>query len=257
MVDEAILVRIKKLLALSESPNPNEAAAAAAKAQALLTQHNLELAQIEAVSLRKEGVEQFDWSDVVFPSNKSTEWRSTLFGAVIQTTYCKAWFSHRRGEYRYDSIGRAKRTTTRRAVVIGRPADVEVAKYLFIYLSRQIEREASEHAKAEARPGVRGERNRLRASFLKGMTDVVYWRLLEEWQDARKQAEQTNALMVVREGELNEWMQQHGVRLGGSSKHYYRGADPYSYARGAQAGRDLSLTRGVSGGDSASAKQLR
>lgn len=255
MVDETILVRIKKLLALSESPNPNEAAAAAAKAQALLTQHNLELAQIEAVSFRKEGVEQFDWADVVFPSNKSTQWRSTLFGAVVKTTYCKAWFSHKRGPGKYDAIGRYKRATIRGATVIGRPSDVEVARYLFIYLSRQIEREAQEHAKAEARPGVRGERNRLYASFLKGMTDTVYWRLINEWEDQRKQEAQFG-LMVVRDGELNDWMQQNGIRLAGSSKHYFRGADPYSYAKGAQAGHDLSLTRGVSGGD-APAKALR
>jgi hypothetical protein len=248
MVDETILVRIKKLLALSQSPNPNEAAAAAAKAQALLTQHNIAMAEVEAISLRKEGVDQFDWADIIFPSNKSAQWRNTLFGAVVNTTYCKAWYSHTRGEGKWDAIGRYKRSTKRGATVIGRPSDVEVARYLFIFLAREIEREASEHAKDTARPGVRGERNRLKASFLKGMTDVVVQRLYNEWREQRSQ-EQAYGLMVVREGELNEWMQQNGIRLGGAAKHYYRDADPYSYVAGARAGERLQISRGVSGGE--------
>lgn len=256
MTDETILVRIKKLLELSKSPNEHEAALAASKAQALLTQHNIAMAEVEAISLRKEGVDQFDWSDVIFPSNKSAQYRESLFSAVINTTYCKAWYAHERGPGKYDAIGRYKKSTTRRAVVIGRPSDVEVAKYLFIYLARTIEREAAAHAKAEAIPGVRGDVNRKRASFLKGMTQVVVSRLFNEWQDQRRQ-EQAYGLMVVREGELQDWMQQNGIRLGAPAKHYYRDADPASFAAGARRGADLQLSRGVAGGDTADAPRLR
>ena len=256
-VDEAVLVRIKKLLALATSSNPNEAALAASKAQALLTQHNIAMAQVEAVDLRKEGVDRFDWADVVFPSNKSTQWRSTLFGAVAETTYCKCWIEKVRTGGKYDSIGRWKAGTIRKATIIGRPSDVEVAKYLFIYLANAIQREAASHAKAEARPWVKGEAAHLRASFLKGMATVVHHRLMTEWKEARQNAEATNALVVVREGELTDWMEKHNIKFS-KSKNYFRGADAASYYAGAAAGRDLSLSKGVTGGEAGSGqRQLR
>jgi hypothetical protein len=44
---ESLLDTIRRLLALSESPNEHEAARAAAKAAELMSQHNIELAQLE------------------------------------------------------------------------------------------------------------------------------------------------------------------------------------------------------------------
>ena len=51
----AIEERIRKLLALADSPNENEAAAAAEKAQALMLRYGIEMATIAAVGWRAPG----------------------------------------------------------------------------------------------------------------------------------------------------------------------------------------------------------
>lgn len=274
MTDETILVRIKKLLALAQSSNPNEAAVAAAKAQALLTQHNVAMADVEALSLRKEGVDQFDWSDIVNESNKSLEWRNTLFLRVTQVMWCKGWSADRKTTHFYDSKGRLRWRVTRRSIVIGRPADVEVARYLYDFLVKTGERlsrdfieqlEPSETIWDEdeydwiprepAGEWRRGEKNAERHAFLKGFAQEISNRLWREWHEQRQLLEsQSNALMVVREHELADWMKEHGVSLH-STKSYYR-SNGNSQGAGKAAAASLQISRGVAGGSS-SPKALR
>lgn len=45
-MEEKIVEKIKKLLALSKSPNENEAMAAALKAQALMAKYEIDLSQV-------------------------------------------------------------------------------------------------------------------------------------------------------------------------------------------------------------------
>lgn len=52
-MEEKIVEKIKKLLALSKSPNENEAMAAALKAQALMAKYEIDLSQIETNEDRK------------------------------------------------------------------------------------------------------------------------------------------------------------------------------------------------------------
>ena len=47
-MDNKLIERIRKLLALAESPNEHEAALASERAQALLAEHKLSLAQVTA-----------------------------------------------------------------------------------------------------------------------------------------------------------------------------------------------------------------
>lgn len=64
---ESIANKIKKLLALSQSPNEAEAIAASQKAQELLTRHNLSMADLADSS--QEDVEQYEVS-----SQRFLEW---------------------------------------------------------------------------------------------------------------------------------------------------------------------------------------
>ena len=75
----AIEERIRKLLALADSPNENEAAAAAEKAQALMLRYGIELATIAASSGERLAVDEHVLDGKVDP------WRRMLAAAVARS----------------------------------------------------------------------------------------------------------------------------------------------------------------------------
>jgi len=74
----AIEERIRKLLALADSPNENEAAAAAEKAQALMLRYGIELATIAAAAGERLAVDEHVIDGKVDP------WRRMLAAAVAR-----------------------------------------------------------------------------------------------------------------------------------------------------------------------------
>ena len=75
----AIEERIRKLLALADSPNENEAAAAAEKAQALMLRYGIELATIAASGGERLAVDEHVVDGKVDP------WRRMLAAAVARS----------------------------------------------------------------------------------------------------------------------------------------------------------------------------
>jgi hypothetical protein len=75
----AIEERIRKLLALADSPNENEAAAAAEKAQALMLRYGIELATVAASSGDRLAVDEHVLAGKVDP------WRRILAAAVARS----------------------------------------------------------------------------------------------------------------------------------------------------------------------------
>jgi len=75
----AIEERIRKLLALADSPNENEAAAAAEKAQALMLRYGIELATIAAAGGERLAVDEHVIDGKVDP------WRRMLAAAVARS----------------------------------------------------------------------------------------------------------------------------------------------------------------------------
>ena len=78
-VMSAIEDRIRKLLALADSPNEHEAAAAAEKAQELMLRHGIELASVAARTHQSLTVDEHVVSGKVDP------WRRILAGAVARS----------------------------------------------------------------------------------------------------------------------------------------------------------------------------
>ena len=77
MTDDALLAKIRKLLALSQSPNEHEAVLAAARAQALLTEHGLSLGDLEETEHA-----HFDYL------LSTGVWRYHLLGGIAQVNGC-------------------------------------------------------------------------------------------------------------------------------------------------------------------------
>lgn len=109
----AIVDKIRKLLALAQSPNANEAALAAAKAAALLAEHNLSMSAIE---------EQTE-SDVITLGvhTPAGDWRSFIADAVANAHFCTYYQSLHTDE-----------TMTHQ--FIGRTANAVTARLIFVYL---------------------------------------------------------------------------------------------------------------------------
>ena len=134
---DKMIERIRKLLALSESPNENEAMMAAHKANALLAEYNLTHADIEA----NEQSFLMD-SDI---ETDSRPWRLTLASNVARLYFCDYFFSF---VYR-DADRKCGYRRMDAHTFVGEPHNVFVAKSMFTYLCDTIDRQAKDASKSE------------------------------------------------------------------------------------------------------------
>lgn len=112
----AIIGKIQKLLALSESSNPHEAANAAEKARKLLLQHNLTVDDIRPK-------EESEIKGKLWRVNlKETHWRLYLVNTVFEQFFC-----------------RLVTTPSGNWYIIGRPGNGEAAEIMLDYLLGKLE----------------------------------------------------------------------------------------------------------------------
>jgi len=105
-----LVERIRRLLALSTSSNQNEAAAAAAAAQRLMTQHQIEMAQVQSLS-------DDAFSEIRYRSRGAYRvWRGLVMSALMEANSCTGY---RMGNQH---------------AIIGVRTDVQVVHYVFEYL---------------------------------------------------------------------------------------------------------------------------
>jgi hypothetical protein len=139
-VSDAILKRIKALLAMSRgNANENEAATAARKAQELLTEYNLSANDVESRDAQGKVIEDGD-----LMTSSSNPWRRSLGLAVARLYFCDYYWRHV-----YAKNDKRKRGYVRgdQHNFIGLTHNVVVAKEMFVYLVDTIERLAKESRK--------------------------------------------------------------------------------------------------------------
>lgn len=137
-VNEQIAEKIAKLLALAgNNPNEHEAALAASKAQALMQEYDLTLGDVESLKVdQRMGSGVVEHSRVTLrQKGKPGGWKVDLFIVVGQTSDCVVYAS--KGSSWYDGQGR----------YLGRERDVQMAEYLFEFLTRELERLQDEFGK--------------------------------------------------------------------------------------------------------------
>jgi hypothetical protein len=162
-MNDKIVDRVRKLLELSKSDNVNEAANAAAAAQELMTRHEIStsvLAQTTANDADDEPVE----TGLMYahPATQLPTWKGHLASVVAQVNQCKAW---REGPALH---------------VVGRPSDASKVRALFIHITVEIERLASEGSRERGSPGKTWVNN-----FRLGAVSAVNRRLREAHQKAK------------------------------------------------------------------------
>ena len=126
---DTLLGKIKKLLALSESPNHHEALAAATKAQALMAQHQIDATALENMPEGSELDEPLIcdrlWATT---ARNCPTWRKTMAWYCCAANHC---------HYTYRSYHGFE--------IYGRRPHVAMTQHLFAYFCQAIEREVDQH----------------------------------------------------------------------------------------------------------------
>jgi hypothetical protein len=165
-----LIAKIQKLRRLSTSNNVHEAAAAAAAADKLIQEHGLEEAQLQADGESgerpSEDEQPFgDWH------GRTPQWQLRLAIGLLRHYDCAS--------YRNNTWS-SGRTTLH---VIGRPSDVASARYMYLWLSLEVERLAQ---------GERGNGRSYINSFRHGAVQGVLNAMYVSKRDARHAAETEN-----------------------------------------------------------------
>ena len=215
----AIEERIRKLLALADSPNENEAAAAAEKAQALMLRHGIELATIAATSGERLAVDEHALAGKVDP------WRRMLAAAVASSAggrcvWAPDGYSRSRGKiFFYGPAG------TARAIV-----------ELYCYLEAQLVviSAAATATRRERRVHGRTWRN----SFLLGAVGRLGQRLDARRTEASAAVDNGRALVLVKTA-VDREIDRRWPQL--SSSGYRPAVARSAYVAGSQAARHVDL----------------
>lgn len=184
-MDNRIVEKLQKVLALTKPSDEGEAQAAAAMLARLLAQHNLEIADLEKKGQAAPGVEEKD----VDLGKAAWQWKQNLADRLAEHYFC---ISLRRGK---------------NPVFVGRPDNVEALKMLFAWLVEQV-------------AGIAREERRVHAAKTGEHVDPLRWNLhfglgaverLGERLDERRKKEQSTAgtaLVVSHETEANDYLEK-------------------------------------------------
>jgi hypothetical protein len=127
MTHAEALAKAAKLLRLAKSSNPHEAALAAAKAQDIMDRFKLSGADITLDSSAPAEKVMHCPQDPL-DRDGAARWKGQLAMAVAKLNQCKVYADPARGY-----------------CLIGRPSDMDAVRYLYAWLTQEIERLAASH----------------------------------------------------------------------------------------------------------------
>lgn len=130
-----VIAKIAKLRALATSSNLNEAAAAAAAADRLMQEHSIAEAELEAAGeAPKEPVALADDPFAQWSERRVPQWQRKLAWRLIGHYDCIGIESNMRGR------GGCVEVPAAFIRIIGRKSDIDAARYMYAYLTLEIER---------------------------------------------------------------------------------------------------------------------
>ena len=223
---------VDKILALrrlseNKSATPAEAANAAARVQELMLKHQITEA---ALGPSEQSVE---WDrNPLFSSRKSCKWRTALAVGVAKVNGCRAMRALRPD----GSI---------HITVVGRAADIEVVRYLYAFIEREIDRLAREYLKSTERPN--GSGMMIGNSYRLGCVVRIISRLEEQKASViaeAREAGQTVALVRVdgRDAAVEAWIAKNAPK-----KHENKATwvDQHSWSAGTRAADSIAIHNAI------------
>lgn len=234
--EKEVAERVKKLLALSKSSNIHEAQLAAEKAREYLTKYGMTLTDVEiqtADMIRDEVRTPYHSPGWENQYRKTINlWQSRLFGVMI-----RYYFIH----VVTDNQGTA--------YFMGARTDVEVARYVYLYLCNEIFRLADVYLATEKRERPylnQGELKKLRMAFSVGAVEGL--RELHAEMSKKEHAVTATGtdLMVIKNAaakqfSLSQFPNQRSVSRSTS------GLDNRAIGAGIEAGKGITIRHGVGG----------
>ncbi len=215
ITEDKIIDKIKKLLALSESPNEEEAASALIKVKMLLIKYGLELEDID--QNKSKIIEKS-----VLKKEKIAEWQVSLISCITKITFTEALLQS----------GKEKE----KIIIIGKKVNVITAKNLFEYLNTAIVKTSKKY---------RIVVNDL-DSFRMGMIDKIKERLYQNSINDISPYEKKIVVKIMEETvkENEEYRNNKYGRM--NNRIADKGVDPNSYGLGKIVGNKISLDKQIS-----------
>jgi hypothetical protein len=237
---EAILTKIKKLLALATSDNENEAALAASKAQTLLIEYNISREDLDNFNNAEHEKVVEVWVDGKNKHNRSA-WYDSLAYIVAKANLCTTLISG-------NGI-----------IWIGKKTNIEVAQYIFENLVRDLARICDNawsiilkiQKLDRTYPKVHGKI--WKNNFYHGANQAISERLRANLTQL-KAVDNVNALVVRNDIELNEFMHIKHPRL--TYLHNSMNSNRSGFDAGKSAGRSVQFRSGIGAGGSSGPKLL-
>ena len=249
MTKEEVLLKVKKLLALSNSSFEAEAASAAAKASELMLAHGLQADQLVCEAEDNEEVE----SDEFVSEKQDTFWTGIISGALAASNMCDYWYqTSRRGSKSH------KRKTN--IVFCGKPSRTLICKEILQYLISAVERILEEKIKEAKRDGVivdgdevylvedfdRADWLPFRNAFKIGAAENIAERIREETKKRKAEGIKTDDLQV------NALVVQDAYKTASKEVEVFKSKLSFGTARGSSAGGSMGRGLGNSAGSSIS-----
>lgn len=222
---DAILDRVRKLLALATSPNAHEAASAAALAQTLIARHRLQQ-WLDADAAAADAAAAIDDArdEPLDVARKPRTWKVALASTLAEANGCLAYTLDRGHE--------------RAIVLVGRAADRAAVLEIWTWLVTRIEWLSATHGA--------GKDRKWHDAFRVGVVATLGERLSAVDAEVRSELSpgalvRLDPVLLARREALDRFVQER-MRLG-------RGraitVDARAYAEGRQAGATLDLGRGT------------
>lgn len=239
MTHEHVVAKVAKLLRLAEgTSNPNEAAVAAAAAQRLMDEHRISKAEVGSADNADESIAVA--GDPLW-SRKGTlpTWVGYLASVMARANDCRTYVARGRG---FDLKGR--RFTRTHLNIVGRESDVQVARYMFAYCMREIERLAKKASRRGEISGRTGFNN-----FRVGAIDALYEKLRKQKAASRATASSTALVRLDNRSKDVERYMDANLKLRSGGRRSIT-LDRSARSAGVAAGRSISVNRGMRGGHS-------
>lgn len=216
-MDEIVIAKIEKLLALAASSNEHEAKLAATKAQELMLAHNL---SAETIAKRKD-------SDYETRSILETRILATQDKFVLDII-AKFYF--------VTPIHRRKRRVGETEILfVGSKANVKVASYVFDFLSRTFV-ELWDDYKFTNRATLRA-----RQSYYLGLHHGI----IESLEKALTDFQSRTGLIKIKDAKLEAFMSEEHPDIDEGSKRDIKVHDRQALEDGIEHGRDVKIQRGI------------
>lgn len=229
--DEAVSKAVR-LLRLAQSDNPHEAALAAAKAQEIIDRYKLTgITEESSIPVVEEPIRDFE-APLDGTTGNMARWRVMLASTLAKANQSRVYTWT-------DARGKSIK-------IVGRPSDAETIRYLYQYLTREIERLASLHAKGNGKTWAN--------NFRLGIVDEIGDRLREQREatvhavkqetantSALVRVDQALAKMEKQAGAVADWMKENLKLKKTYSQTRY---DDSARMAGRRAGKSINLGSG-------------